>query len=162
MTKIIILAIALAIIVAFIEFTRGSEKPDKKKYGYTRKDFIMSRAEHECFGALVTAVRDRYYVFPQIHLSSIVDNKVVGQNWKAAVSHINQKSVDFVLCDKAYLAPKLAIELDDRSHERQDRIDRDGEVERILAEAGLPLLRLENHGKFDPVDLMKKIGVALS
>lgn len=67
-----------------------------------------------------------------------------GQNWRAALAHINRKSVDFVLCDKAYLSPKLAIELDDKSHGVLDRQDRDREVERILREAHVPLLRLEN------------------
>ena len=150
----------VAVIGVFIEITRGGESK-KKKYTYEQKNFIMSRAEHECFDALMKAVGDKYYVFPQVHLASIINHKVVGQNWKGAFSHINQKSVDFVLCDKSYLAPKLAIELDDRSHERQDRIDRDGEVERILMDAGLPLLRLENHGSFDPVELGRKVSESL-
>jgi very-short-patch-repair endonuclease len=69
--------------------------------------------------------------------------------------------VDFVLCDRAYIAPKLAIELDDQTHERSDRQDRDHEVERILKTAGVPLLRLINHGRFDPSDLAQKIKAAL-
>lgn len=161
MTKLFIITIVIGAVVVFIEMMKGKESPTSKKYDYSKKDFIMTRAEHECFDSLVKAVGEKYYVFPQVHLPSIVNNKVVGQNWKAAFKHINQKSVDFVLCDKAYLAPKLAIELDDKSHERADRIDRDGEVERILTDAGLPLLRLENHGRFDPADLTQKIDDAI-
>ena len=55
------------------------------------------------------------------------------------------------------MIPRLVIELDDRTHERSDRKLRDGEVERILNGAGLPLLRLENHGSFIPSDLSQKI-----
>ena len=161
MTKLFIITIVIGAVVVFIEMMKGKESPTSKKYDYSKKDFIMTRAEHECFDSLVKAVGEKYYVFPQVHLPSIVNNKVVGQNWKAAFKHINQKSVDFVLCDKAYLAPKLAIELDDKSHERADRIDRDGEVERILTDAGLPLLRLENHGRFDPAYLTQKIDDAI-
>lgn len=157
MTHLIILAVIVGAIVVFIQIVRGKDSTESKKYKYDQKNFIMTRAEHECFDALVKAIGDKYHVFPQVHLPSIVNNKVVGQNWKAAFRHISQKSVDFVLCDKAYLAPKLAIELDDKSHERADRIDRDGEVERILADAGLPLLRLENHGRFDSADFARKI-----
>lgn len=36
----------------------------------------------------------------------------------------------------------LAIELDDWSHQRTDRQERDQEVERILAGAAMPLLRI--------------------
>jgi len=121
----------------------------------------MSRAEHECYDALMLAVGNDFYIFPQVHLPTIVDSKVVGQNWRGAFKHINEKSVDFVLCDKAYIAPKLVIELDDRSHERIDRQERDIEVESILAGANLPLLRLENHGSFKPEELTSKINSLL-
>jgi len=127
------------------------------KYRYTRKQFFLTRAEHECYDALVAAVGDKYHVFAQVHLPTILDNKVKGQDWRAALAHINRKSVDFVLCDKAYISPKLAIELDDKSHKRPDRQERDREVERILSEAGVPLLRLENKGRFDPPELAQRI-----
>jgi len=100
----------------------------KALYNYKRKDFLMSRAEHEFFDILVDITRDKYYVFPQIHLSTILDNKIVGQNWKGAFRHIDEKSVDYVICDKAYIKPLLAIELDDRTHEQENRKIRDSEV----------------------------------
>jgi very-short-patch-repair endonuclease len=160
MSKLIILAIAVGILIFLIEILRSKEN-EKQKYQYKQKNFFMSRAEHECYDALFIAVGEKYHIFPQVHLPSIIDNKVVGQNWKGAFRHISQKSVDFVLCDKSYISPKLAIELDDRTHERQDRKDRDGEVERILKDAKLPLLRLENYGRFNPNELLKKINIVL-
>ena len=152
--------------IAFVVWAikeRGSAggQMEKLKYEYKRKQFFMTRAEHECYDALVAAVGEKYYIFAQVHLPTIVDNKVKGQNWKAACSHIDRKSVDFVLCDKQDISPKLAIELDDRSHERADRKERDGEVERILQNADVPLLRLENPSRFNPVDLAQKISQSL-
>lgn len=165
MTPLLILVgvvIALVIVAAFFKGGFGGEEEEKRKYEYKRKDFFLTRAEHECYDALVSAVGQEYHVFAQVHLPTIVDNKVVGQNWRGAFRHINEKSVDFVLCDKAYISPKLAIELDDKTHERPDRKERDVEVERILKDAGLPLLRLENHGRFDSNELLQKIkGLAL-
>lgn len=160
MTKLIILGAVVGVIAFVVEILRGNDK-EPPKYDYKQKNFFMTRAEHLCYDALVTAVGDKYHIFAQVHLPSIIDNKVVGQNWKGAFRHINQKSVDFVLCDKSYISPKLAIELDDRTHERQDRKDRDTEVERILEDAGLPLLRLENHGQFSPNELSEKINAIL-
>jgi len=155
--------IGLAIILAIVKaVTEGGEVEGKPKYRYTRKQFFLTRAEHECYDALIAAVGDKYHVFAQVHLPTILDNKVKGQDWRAALAHINRKSVDFVLCDKAYISPKLAIELDDKSHERPDRQERDQEVERILNDAGVPLLRLENHGAFNPTDLMEKIQAVVS
>lgn len=132
----------------------------KPKYKYTRKQFFLTRSERECYNMLVKAVGDEYCIFAQVHLGSILDEKVRGQNWRAARAHIDRKSVDFLLCDKAYLSPKLAIELDDKTHERPDRQERDKIVERIFSETGLPLLRLENIQTLNAEDLkMKIIGV---
>ncbi len=65
--------------------------------------------------------------------------------------------MDFVLCDKAYISPKLAIELDGSSHEREDRKERDEEVERILEEAKMPLLRLKNNNGLTTDELRERI-----
>ncbi|TXI92370.1 MAG: DUF2726 domain-containing protein [Burkholderiaceae bacterium] len=151
---VIALVIVLAILKVVVE---GGDEKEKPKYRYTRKQFFLTRAEHECYDALVAAVGDKYHVFAQVHLPTILDNKVKGQDWRAVLAHINRKSVDFVLCDKAYISPKLAIELDDKTHERPDRQERDKEVERILADTGVPLLRIENKGRFDPADLALRI-----
>lgn len=150
------------ILIGFYVWTVFQSKFSKTKvYGYKRKEFFMTRAEHELYDTLIQIVGNEYYIFPQVHLSTIVDNKVVGQNWRSAFRHINQKSVDFVLCDKAYISPKLVIELDDRTHQHEDRITRDKEVERILSEAKLPLLRLENSGQFNSQDIIQKINHSL-
>ena len=134
---------------------------EKSLYQYTTKKFLLTRAERECFDTLIAAVGNEFHIFPQVHPSAIIDNKVVGQNWKVAFRHINGKSVDFVLCDKAYVSPKLAIELDDKTHERPDRIERDVEVERMLKEAGLPLLRLRSNDRFDQAQLAARIRLFL-
>ena len=165
MTKLLVLAgvvIVLIVIIGILKAKFGGGEDEKKQYQYKRKNFFLTRAEHECFDALMAAVGNDYLIFAQVHLPTLIDNKVVGQNWRAAFRHINGKSVDFVLCDKAYISPKLAIELDDKTHERPERQERDMEVERILREAGVPLLRIGNNGRFSANDLAEKIRGALS
>src|ERR1035437_7044871 len=118
----IVVVIALAI-KFFSNNSREKEEVKKKPlYKYTRKDFLISRPEHEFFDILVEILENKYHVFTQVHLPTILDHKIKGQTWKAAFSHINGKSVDFVICDKAYIKPLLVIELDDKSHDRLDRI----------------------------------------
>lgn len=159
MTKLYIILGILIALVILAEILFGKEK---RGYQYIRKQFFMTKAEHEFFDALMTAVGDRFYIFTQVHLPTLLDHKVKGQSWVGAFSHINRKSVDFVLCDKEYISPKLAIELDDKSHERPDRIERDREVERMLKEAGFPLLRIENHHSYNPTELVEKINTILN
>ncbi len=155
----IFIVLVIVVVIAFKVFIPEglSGKENKPFYRYKRKDFLMSRAEHEFFDILVDIVGIQYYVFPQIHLPTILDNKVVGQNWKGAFRHIDEKSVDFVICDKAYIKPLLTIELDDRTHEQENRSMRDAEVERILSDAGLPLLRFGNNGNFNKEEIRRLV-----
>ena len=156
--QILILVFSISVLAFIAVLVRNARrKTPLTKYSYTKKDFFMSRAEHECYDALIEAVGHDYYVFAQVHLPTIVNHKTKGQSWQGAFSHINRKSVDFVLCDKSYISSKLVIELDDKSHQEEDRKIRDEELERILSEAGIPLLRLENHGHFDSMVIQKQI-----
>lgn len=164
MTWLYVLVIVIGVLVVAVKIFDLPIGQDKKKstYRYKRKEFFMSRPEHLFFDVLVSIVGDRYYVFSQVHLSTILDNKVKGQNWRGAFRHIDEKSVDFVICDKAYIKPLLAIELDDSSHERAGRQDRDAEVERIFKEVGLPLLRLANQNQYNKDEIRNQIFQALN
>lgn len=148
----VILFVFTAIILAF-EYLSIKDNQQIKEYNYKKKDFLMTRAEHEFFDILVSVIAkdfgNNYYVFPQIHISTLVDWKSWGQNWRGAKGSVDRYSVDYVLCDKNYIKPILAIELDDSSHERKDRVIRDKKIEGILKMVGLPLLRFENHGIFN-------------
>lgn len=56
----------------------------------------------------------------------------------------------------------LAIELDDSTHDLPERRERDIEVERILQNAGVPLLRIRNHTQFDSNIVSEKIAQAIT
>ncbi len=162
-----LLIFAVVIVVAVIALKiflpeEPSEKEIKSLYNYKRKDFLISRPEHEFFDILVEVVGNQYYVFPQVHLDAIVYPQKYSGKRVFPFRHINQKSVDFVICDKAYIKPLLAIELDDRTHEREDRKERDVEVERILREAEFPLLRVGNSGHFDKEEIKRLVSEKLS
>ena len=114
------------------------------KYTYVAKDIPMTRTEANFFVKLTRTVEDRYYVFPQLHLSAVLRPNVYGDDRNHAFWHINGKSVDYVLCDKETLQPAYAIELDDYTHGQPTRRKRDAEIERIFKEANLPLVRFKN------------------
>ena len=143
------IVIAAIVLIAKLASARNAPASDTKAaptYGYGRKDSLMTKAENDFFGLLKALLQDRYQIFPQVHLSALLDEKKVkGQNWQAAFRHINGKSVDFVVCDKTYARPLLAIELDDFSHDTEGRRSRDVEVERMFESAHMPLLRLMDY-----------------
>jgi very-short-patch-repair endonuclease len=157
MSKWIIIAVALVLIaVAFrlLEFLlRGS----KRVYRYDRKASLMTNAERDCYHTLVSGMGNTYTFFPQVHLDCILAPTESRSRQLYAFRHINQKSVDFVACDKENLRPLFAIELDDKTHSQPRRIARDKEVERIFQQAGIPLIRITNRGRFDAKELALEI-----
>jgi very-short-patch-repair endonuclease len=140
------LVVFAALLISALSSSSASRKKVFKNntYNYTAKNSLMSKAEGDFFLKLDRAVSERYYVFPQVHLSAILDHRIKGQEWKYSFSHINGKSVDYVLCNKADLKPTYAIELDGFTHDKPDRRERDTEVERIFEAADLPLVRFKN------------------
>lgn len=161
------LAVLLLVVVAAIAvqlITKNVKRSSRSSavYRYGRKDFFMNRAEHEFFDVLIEVVGSSYYVFPQVHLSTILEHKIKGQNWRAAFRRINGKSVDFVICDKAYIKPLLAIELDGRSHDIDAVRQRDADVEHIFEGADLRLLRFANNGSPDREEVKRRVSEALS
>jgi Protein of unknown function (DUF2726) len=150
--------IILGILVEFVvRFTQKASDKILPSYHYRRREYFMTRHEAECYKALVQAVGNEYFIFPQAHLPTFIDERLPGQSRFGARAHIHMKSVDFVLCDKENISPVLAIELDDWSHDLADRKKRDVEVERILEEAKMPLLRI-----LDSQNLAEKISQKLS
>lgn len=109
-------------------------------FPYIKKNYLLTEAEHRFFIALQKAINGQYYIFPQIHLANLLYIPKGTRNWQSYFNRIIQKSVDFVICEKEYLSPVLAIELNDSSHNLPNRIERDRFVETALQEGGLPIL----------------------
>jgi uncharacterized protein DUF2726 len=61
-----------------------------------------------------------------------------------------------VICDAA-LSPLVAVELDDSSHQRPDRVARDRDVDRILEIASLPILRVPVRRTYDGAEIAKQL-----
>lgn len=72
MTKTLI---ALGVLVLFAIAARLLGfflRRSKRVYQYERRDSLMTRAERECYHALVAEMGQDYVFFPQVHLDCIV------------------------------------------------------------------------------------------
>ena len=129
----------------------------KSQYKYYAKSYVMTSRENECFKILNEIFDSKWFVVPQVHLSALLDYKVKGQNWNAAFRHINGKSVDFVLIGKESYKVICAIELDDSTHSKPDRIERDAEIERMFKGARIPLARITRFESMAKSEIAKVI-----
>ena len=62
------------------------------------------------------------------------------KNWQTAFNKIKAKHIDFVLCENQTFKPKLVIELGDKSHITEKRIQRDQFVDEALKSAHLQII----------------------
>ncbi len=128
----------------------GDEGRDKGEKGesddykhYVKKNFLMSKAEHEFYKVLREAVKDKYYIVPQVQLSKIVEVNHYEHQKRKYFNKIDRKSVDFVLFDKENFSPEIVVELDDTSHLLPDRESRDDFVNSILDRTGIKVVHIK-------------------
>ena len=124
---------------------------------YQRKDYLLTKAERSFFGVLQQAVGDRYLVFAKVRLADLVFLPSGTEKRQSHFNRIQSKHIDFVLCDHDVVRPLLAIELDDSSHNRTDRQDRDTFVNSALIAAGLPILHVPARASYNVQELANAI-----
>jgi hypothetical protein len=117
------------------------ESSNLKEFPYRLKDNLLSPAESSFYHVLKQMTGNYLVIFPQISLASVlfVTDKSEHQTY---LNKIDRKRLDYLLCDAKTLRPVLAIELDDASHQRPDRVDRDKFLDSVLAAANLPFIRI--------------------
>lgn len=158
--EILITIILLIVLVKLLTNNQKKRHDNQKpllKYNYKVKKSVMTTAEENFYKKLTSALHDNYVIVPQAHLSMIFEHTVYGQNWRGAFSVINGKSIDFLIIDRGTFQPLLGIELNDSSHERHDRQERDKIVNAIFKQTNLPLVRFSTGEWNTPGDISQKV-----
>ena len=126
------------------------------------RDSLLTRNEQKFYAALQNAVQDDWDVFAMVRLADLIRVEPEAEKRQAWQNRINCKHVDFVLCDHYNLQPVLAIEVDDRSHQRADRRRRDEFLNDALERAQLPLLRVPAASDYEPIEVRESIDLLVS
>lgn len=108
---------------------------------YQVRDDFLSPAEYSFYRVLVATVGNRAVVCPKVNLNDVFFVARPNEN-QAYRNKIDRKHVDFLLCHPATMKPLGGVELDDASHQRKDRRERDEFVDKVFAAAGLPLVHV--------------------
>jgi hypothetical protein len=127
---------------------------------YRQRDNFLTPAEAAFFATLREATANDWLIMSKVRLADLVDAPN-GREWQAAWNKISRKHVDFVLCDPATVRPRLVLELDDRSHRRPDRVERDAFVDRVFADAAMPILHVPVRRHYDAAALRAQIAALL-
>lgn len=153
-----VVVVALAAALVLLKHLGAAQRAvGTQELPYRRKDYLLSKAEHSFYQVLLRAVGDRWRVFAKVRLLDLVWLPRGTANAQSHRNRVQSKHVDFVLCSPAGCVPALVIELDDASHEREDRAARDRFVDRVFEAAGIPVLHVPARRTYAVAELARRI-----
>lgn len=116
---------------------------------YQKKPF-MTKCEYEFYLRLLE-LEPEYKVIPQINLATIIQ--------KTNGGYINElfKNIDFAIFDKDLKNVLLLIELNDNSHNKINRKDRDLRVKKICNDANIKLITFYTNYPNEKVYVINRI-----
>lgn len=127
---------------------------------------MLTAAERSFYEVLIGILEQRtpgrYVVLAKVRLADLIKVAPRTERRQSFQNSINAKHVDFVLCDRQTLAPVLVVELDDSSHGRSDRQERDAFVNGALAAARLPIVHVANQHAYAPNKVYDQVAAALA
>jgi hypothetical protein len=122
---------------------KDEKSTGKPEFPYFVRDHFLSPAEHSFFMVLKSVVSDSALISIKVGLGDLFYAESSDPSkYRIYTNKIDRKHVDFLLCDSKTVQPILGIELDDKSHQRNDRQARDEFVENVFQAAKLPLVRI--------------------
>lgn len=151
MEWLILLGVLLFIVLAVVAKQGGKST----EFSYEKIDVLFSPAERSFLGVLAQAAEGRGIVFGKVRVADVL-RPVKGlsrSRWQAAFNRISAKHFDYVVCAPDTLEVMLVVELDDKSHAKSKRVDRDRLLESVCSSAQLPLHRFRVAASYNIVDV---------
>lgn len=125
------------------EFPSNERQEDTQEIDYGtayQARYLLTRNEWYQYKKLKEIADIKGYVIcPKVRLLDIIEPRKGERKYKTLFYKIQAKHVDFLICDKD-MHIKAIIELDDNSHNEQDRKERDAFVTAILQSVGYKVI----------------------
>lgn len=147
METLLLLFFLVLIVLAVLAKQRGRAED----FSYKINEPFFSPAERSFFGVLNQAVNDKAVVFGKVRVADVLrpSRGMSKSKWRSAFNRISSKHFDYVMCYPDTLSVMAVIELDDKSHAKAKRAERDRFLNSACAGAGLPLHRFKAAGAYN-------------
>lgn len=111
---------------------------------YMKFDYFFTMNEKNFYN-IIKPIADimNVVIFSKVRLADLIYIKSKSNDYYKHWNKIKAKHVDFVICDKVDFKPLFVMELDDKSHDKQERIDRDNFIDNALNVAKLPIFHIK-------------------
>lgn len=152
--------VAAAVLLGFYLLARQLLSRQPGRLPYFARTHLLSKGELAFYHALRGVLPAGLIVSFKVRLSDVIN--CPGDAWRQGFgARISQKHLDFVVVDAGTTAVRFVIELDDKTHARRDRRERDDFVDRALGTAGVPILRVPAAASYDPAALRGAVAASL-
>ncbi|MDD4391064.1 MAG: DUF2726 domain-containing protein [Eubacteriales bacterium] len=135
---LIILILAIALSYKCLDKKKPVVTIDYKK-AYQAKYLLTKNEYHEYIKLKEIASNKDLLIFPKVRVLDIIEPIHGQKQYKTLLNKVQSKHVDFLMCDKK-LSIKCIIEIDDKSHERTDRKERDEFLNEIFESVGYKVI----------------------
>ena len=103
--------------------------------------YLLSRNEWYEYKKLKKLAAEKdMQVCPKVRMLDLVEPRKGAEHYKSLFYKIQAKHLDFLICDQD-LHIKAVVELDDNSHHKADRQERDKFVDQVLTSCGYKVIR---------------------
>ncbi len=151
---LVIFGVIVLLLLVDIFNSQRKTTTDKLEFPYLLRDDFLSPAEQSFYLVLKQVVSDRALICPKVSLSDLFYVKSNDPSkYRTYTNKIDKKHVDFLLCDPKTVNPLLGIELDDKSHQKSDRKERDEFVKMVYKAANIPLISIPVHRSYSTSEL---------
>lgn len=153
-------AAAIALVAVVVRLLLPAGRHDA--FPYLRVEEALSPAERSFFGVLRQAVGSEYEILAKVRLADVirVRDGLSRSHRYSAFGRISAKHVDFLLCHRGTFRIAGVIELDDSSHLRDDRRQRDEFVNAALASASVPIVHFAARRTYSATEVRDQVAKA--
>lgn len=137
--------ILLALVVVLVLFALRKRSGTPGDFPYDLKKQLFTPAERSFYGILNQAVKEDAVVLGKVRVADVLSpsKSLDRSSWQKAFNRISSKHFDYIVCSRDSLSVLSVIELDDKSHTKESRAERDRLIEGACAAAGLTLHRFK-------------------
>ena len=151
-----VFVVAVLVITFIAAILKLKDKTSTGEIPYQARGALLSPAELSFFRVLQNAVGQLVLVCPKVRLTDIL-KPTEKQNYQTALNKISRKHVDFVLCDPATTKVLGVVELDDKSHDREDRVARDSFVDNAFSGAGIQIVHFKTSASYSVEEIRQQL-----
>lgn len=152
------------------EKEESNKKGDDKNYSeelmsqgdaYRARTHLMTKTERDVYKILEKGYGERFRIFCQVRVVDLIQpNRSKyhpdSREYMSLFRQLSQWHFDYVLCHRDDFKIFCALELDDQSHQRPDRIKRDRILDKACKVSGIRLERMRLNHLDKSIELTEK------